>query len=95
MAAQFVKFPPKSQTTKNERNDVEAIAIRTRQINMRCAPVKSVDQQAHLAEHRIHEGHKTDALATSNRLRGILAEFGIIVPHQVASRASLTKANCL
>ncbi len=49
MAAQFVKLFRKSCTTKNDRNDAEAIANAARQGNMRFVPVKSVDQQARLA----------------------------------------------
>ncbi|MGH8029725.1 MAG: IS110 family transposase [Arenimonas sp.] len=79
MAAQFVKPFRKSQAAKNDRNDAEAIATAARQGNMRFVPVKSIDQQARLSEHRIREGYKTDALAASNRLRGILAEFGVVV----------------
>lgn len=79
MAAQFVKPFRKSQAAKNDRNDAEAIATAARQGNMRFVPVKSVEQQARLSEHRIREGYKADALAASNRLRGILAEFGIVV----------------
>jgi len=79
MAAQFVKPFRKSQAAKNDRNDAEAIATAARQGNMRFVPVKSPDQQARLSEHRIREGYKTDALAASNRLRGILAEFGVVM----------------
>ena len=80
MAAQFVKPFRKSQTAKNDRNDAEAIATAARQGNMRFVPVKTVDQQARLAWHRVREGDKTESLAVSNRLRGLLAEFGVIVP---------------
>ena len=90
MAAQFVKPFRKSQAAKNDRNDAEAIATAARQGNMRFVPVKSIDQQARLAEHRVREGYKADALAASNRLRGILAEFGIVVAHSdVALRRML------
>jgi len=85
MAAQFVKPFRKSQAAKNDRNDAEAIATAARQGNMRFVPVKSVDQQARLSEHRIREGFKADALAASNRIRGILAEFGIIVARSDAA----------
>ncbi len=79
MAVQFVKPFRKSCTTKNDRNDAEAIATAARQGNMRFVPVKSVDQQARLAWHRVREGYKTEALAICNRLRGLLAEFGTVV----------------
>ena len=85
MAAQFVKPFRKSQAAKNDRNDAEAIATAARQGNMRFVPVKSIDQQARLAEHRVREGYKADALAASNRLRGILAEFGIVVARSDAA----------
>ena len=82
MAAQFVKPFRKSQAAKNDRNDAEAIATAARQGNMRFVPVKSIDQQARLAVHRVREGYKVEALATSNRLRGLLAEFGVVVARQ-------------
>ena len=65
MAAQFVKPFRKSQAAKNDRNDAEAIATAARQGNMRFVPVKSIDQQARLAEHRVREGYKADALVAT------------------------------
>lgn len=85
MAAQFVAPFRKSRTAKNDRNDAEAIATAARQGNMRFVPVKSVDQQVRLSWHRAREGYKADALATSNRLRGLLAEFGVVVPQSDAA----------
>lgn len=79
MAAQFVKPFRKSQRNKNDRNDAEAIATAARQGNMRFVAVKTVDQQARLAWHRVREGYKAEGLAISNRLRGLLAEFGVVV----------------
>jgi transposase len=79
MAAQFVKPFRKSRLVKNDRNDAEAIATAARQGNMRFVPVKSVDQQARLAWHRVREGYKAEGLTLSNRLRGLLAEFGVVV----------------
>ncbi len=79
MAAQFVTPFRKSQCNKNDRNDAEAIATAARQGNMRFVAVKTVDQQARLSWHRVREGDKTEGLAISNRLRGLLAEFGTVV----------------
>jgi transposase len=79
MAAQFVKPFRKSQLNKNDRNDAEAIATAARQGNMRFVAVKTVEQQARLSWHRVREGYKAQALAASNCLRGLLAEFGIVV----------------
>jgi transposase len=79
MAAQFVTPFRKSRGIKNDRNDAEAIATAARQGNMRFVQVKSVEQQARLAWHRVREGLKVENLAVMNRLRGLLAEFGIVM----------------
>jgi transposase len=90
MAAQFVTPFRMSRTSKNDRNDAEAIATAARQGNMRFVPVKSIEQQARLAWHRVREGYKTEALAIGNRLRGLLAEFGIVIANSdVALRRAL------
>ena len=85
MAAQFVAPFRKSRTAKNDRNDAEAIATAARQGNMRFVPVKTVEQQVRLSWHRVREGYKAEALATSNRLRGLLAEFGVVVAQNDAA----------
>lgn len=79
MAAHFVKPFRKSRAAKNDRNDAEAIATAARQGNMRFVPVKGVDQQARLSWHRVREGHKQAKNAIGNRIRGLLAEFGVTV----------------
>ena len=89
IAAQFVTPFRKSRTTKNDRNDAEAIATAARQGNMRFVPVKSVDQQARLAWHRVREGDKVESLAIGNRMRGLLAEFGVVVARSDAALRTL------
>src|SRR5699024_5258533 len=84
MAAQFVKPFRKSQLNKNDRNDAEAIAT-ARQGNMRFVAVKSEDQQVRLTWHRVREGLKAEVLAISNRIRGLLAEFGVVLPQSHAA----------
>ncbi|MGH8117386.1 MAG: IS110 family transposase [Rhodanobacteraceae bacterium] len=79
MAAQFVKPFRKNPLAKNDPADAEAIATAARQGNMRFVPVKSIDQQARLSWHRVREGYKAESLAIGNRIRGLLAEFGVIV----------------
>ena len=79
IAAQFVKPFRKGSKTKNDRADAEAIATAARQGNMRFVPVKSIDQQVRLSWHRVREGYKIESLAVGNRIRGLLAEFGVIV----------------
>lgn len=79
IAAQFVTPFRKGRRTKNDRADAEAIATAARQGNMRFVPVKSIDQQVRLSWHRVREGYKVESLAIGNRIRGLLAEFGVIV----------------
>ena len=87
MAAQFVKPFRMSARNKNDRNDAEAIATAARQGNMRFVPLKSVDQQARLSWHRVREGYKVEGLAIGNRIRGLLAEFGVVItPSDAALR---------
>ncbi|HEY6925051.1 MAG TPA: IS110 family transposase [Steroidobacteraceae bacterium] len=67
----------KSKGAKNDRNDAEAILIAALQPNMRFVSVKSIEQQSILACHRMREGWKVERTALINRLRGVLAEFGV------------------
>jgi transposase len=89
MAAQFVKPFRKSSAIKNDRHDAEAIATAARQGNMRFVAVKTVEQQARLSWHRVRDGYKKDALAVTNRIRGLLAEFGIVISK---SKSALRRA---
>ena len=89
IAAQLVTPFRKSACNKNDRNDAEAIATAARQGNMRFVAVKDVDQQARLCWHRVREGYKVESLAISNRLRGLLAEFGLAIAQ---SDSALQKA---
>jgi len=85
MAAQFVKPFRKNALVKNDRQDAEAIATAARQGNMRFVAVKSEAQQERLCWHRVREGYKKDALALRNRVRGLLAEFGVVPAPSVAA----------
>jgi transposase len=90
MAAQFVKPFRKSARIKNDQQDAEAIATAARQGNMRFVTVKDEAQQVRLSWHRVREGYKKDALALRNRLRGLLAEFGVVpAPSVTALKAAL------
>jgi len=77
LAPDFVKPFRKSQAAKNDRNDAQAILIAALQPDMRFVSVKSVEQQSILAVHRMREGWKVERTALINRVRGLLAEFGI------------------
>ena len=58
---------------------------------MRFIPVKSVEQQSMLCVHRLREGFKVERTACINRIRGLLAEFGLVFAQSPAAlRAVLT-----
>jgi transposase len=77
IAAEFVV--PFRKGGKNDTADAEAIAVAARQPTMRFVPIKTVDQQAILAWHSVREGWKEERTALLNRVRGLLAEFGIVI----------------
>jgi transposase len=76
IAAEFVV--PFRQGGKNDGNDALAIAIAARQPTMRFVPVKTVEQQAILVWHRMRQGWIEVRTALLNRVRGLLAEFGLV-----------------
>jgi transposase len=47
---------------------------------MRFVPIKSVEQQCQLMVHRVRQGFVEQRTATINRIRGVLSEFGIVLP---------------
>ena len=77
MAPQFVK--PYVKTNKSDRNDAEAICEAVGRPNMRFVPVKTAPMQAVLALHRARQGFVRARTAQANQIRGLLAEFGIVI----------------
>jgi transposase len=47
---------------------------------MRFVPMKSIEQRAELSLHRVRHGFIEERTSTLNRLRGLLAEFGHVLP---------------
>ncbi len=81
MAPQFVKHYVK--TNKHDAADAEAIYEAVTRPNMRFVPVKSPEQQAVLAQHRIRQGFIKQRTAQVNQIRGLLGAFGIIIPQGI------------
>lgn len=81
MAPKFVA--PYRRSGKNDSNDAEAICEAVSRPSMRFVPVKSVEQQATLTLHRVRLGFVEERTATINRIRGLLAEFGVVLPQRV------------
>src|SRR3990170_1318723 len=82
MAPQFVK--PYVKTNKNDMADAEAICEAVSRPNMRFVPIKDVEQQAVLAVHRVRQGMVKARTAQANQIRGLLSEFGLIIPPGIA-----------
>src|SRR5215469_15977071 len=78
MPAQFVKAYVK--TNKNDARDAEAICEAVARPNMRFVAVKTVTQQELLMLHRVRQRLVMERTAKANQLRGLLGEFGIVVP---------------
>lgn len=78
MPPQYVK--PYVKTNKNDARDAEAICEAVTRPNMRFVPIKTEEQQAVLVLHRVRDGIVKQRVALSNQIRGLLAEFGIIIP---------------
>ena len=78
IAPQFVK--PYVKSNKNDAVDAEAICEAVQRPNMRFVPSKSIEQQDIQSVHRIRSllvGRRT---AQTNQIRGLLMEYGIIIP---------------
>jgi transposase len=67
---------------KNDAADAAAICEAVQRPSMRFVPVKSAEQQSRLMVHRARQGYITARTATLNRIRGLLAEFGIVLPQK-------------
>lgn len=77
IAPQYVKAYVKGN--KNDYNDAEAIAEAAQRPNMRFVPIKSVEQQDIQNFHRQRERIKKERTALVNQVRGLLAEYGVII----------------
>jgi transposase len=81
MAPQFVK--PYVKTNKNDMADAEAICEAVSRPTMRFVPMKNDEQQAVLALHRARQGFVRARTAQANQIRGLLAEYGVIIPQGI------------
>jgi transposase len=67
---------------KNDANDAAAICEAASRPQMHFVPIKSIEQQSMLSIHRLREGFKAERVACINRIRGLLAEFGLVFAQQ-------------
>jgi transposase len=86
MAPKFVvAYRLSGKRGKNDAADAAAICEAVTRPNMRFVPLKSLQQQSELMVHRARQGFVTQRTATINRIRGLLSEFGIVLPLKAAT----------
>ncbi len=79
IAAHFVTpYRMEGRSGKNDATDAAAICEAASRPSMRFVPVKTVEQQGVMSLHRMREGYKEERTACINRIRGVLAEFGLV-----------------
>jgi len=79
IAAHFVSpYRMEGKSGKNDMTDAAAICEAASRPSMRFVPIKSCEQQGVMSLHRIREGFKEERTACINRIRGVLAEFGLV-----------------
>ena len=81
MAPQFVK--PYVKANKTDAADAGAICEAVSRPSMRFVAVKSVDQHAVLSLHRARAGFVKSRTAQANQIRGLLGEYGIVLPQGI------------
>src|SRR5687767_5232085 len=77
MNPKYVK--PYVKTNKNDRVDAAAIAEAATRANVPSVPVKQAWQQDLQSVHRVREQLKGERVAVGNQIRGLLAEYGLVL----------------
>jgi len=78
MAPQHVK--PYVQGNKTDARDAIAISEAASRPSVPSVRIRDIDQQQMQALHRTRELWMKQRIATGNQMRGILAEFGVVIP---------------
>jgi transposase len=72
------------QGSKHDAADASAICEAATRPRMRFVAIKSIEQQAELSLHRARQGFVKSRTAQANQIRGLLAEYGLIVPQGIS-----------
>ncbi len=64
--------------------DAEAICEAVQRPNMRFVPIRSIEQQDIQSLHRAREQAIRNRTALSNQIRGLLMEYGLVIPRGIA-----------
>jgi len=76
---------PFRQGHKTDSNDALAVAEAARRPNIKEAPMKTIDQQGLQAIQRSRDLLVQESTALSNHMRGLLMEFGVVIPQGFAA----------
>lgn len=79
-ASLVVPYRLEGKTAKSDAKDAAAICEAASRPQMRFVGIKTEEQQALLAVHALRDGYVKDRTACINRMRGLMAEFGLILP---------------
>ncbi len=90
IAPQYVK--PFVRRNKNDAADAAAICEAVTRPDMPTVPIKSAEQQAILSVHRARQGFVKARTAQANQIRGLLAEYGIVLPQGIGHIAQRVPA---
>lgn len=86
IAPQFVApYRKGGASGKNDAADAEAICEAASRPTMRFVPIKDVHQQGVMTMHRMRQGWIEERTALINRMRGLMAEFGLSLPQRTAA----------
>ena len=83
IAPQYVK--PFVKGNKNDYNDAQGIAEAALRPSMRFVPIKALEQQDIQMVHRLRERLVKNRTALVNQIRGLLAEYGIVIKKGIAA----------
>lgn len=79
-ACSVAPYRIQGRSGKNDANDAAAVCEAASRPQMHFVPAKTLAQQGMLCVHRLREGLKEERTACINRIRGLLAEFGVVMP---------------
>ena len=90
IAPQYVK--PFVKRNKNDVVDAAAICEAVMRPDMPTVPIKNAEQQAILRVHRARQGFVKARTAQANQIRGLLAEYGFVLPQGIGHIAQRVPA---
>src|SRR5215468_174242 len=82
LAPQYVT--PFRRGQKNDPNDALALTEAGQRPNIPTVPIKTIEQQDLQALHRVRERLVKHRTALVNQARGLLLEYGMVIPHGLA-----------